>query len=256
MNEAKRAVLEERILGEFRSTLMDLPKSFAPSSPPPVCASSEASPPLVAVLVVSDSHIGQVVDPREVSGFGAYNPAISLARLRQLEIETLRILNGRPVEKLVLLFGGDIHHGQLGHSLEDDLTLPIALQVDLALNLFFPFVASLANAAPSIEVFGVGGNHARWPGMKKMPTDRRWSNLDTVLYGVLGDLCRQAGLSNVHFDDRISSRRTIEVGKFVIELLHGDEIGVAISAPPECTARSSTPPCAICKMDADRRTTT
>ena len=222
VEDAKRGILEDRILEEFRKTLCNLPPSFAPPLPPP--PPPKTATPLIAALVVSDAHIGQTVDPREVAGFGEYNPALSMGRLRHLENEVLRILSGRPVEKLLLLFGGDIHHGQLGHTLEDDLTLPLALQVDLTLNLFFPFIRSLSQAVHKIEAYGVAGNHGRWPGMRKMPTDRRWSNLDTVLYGALADICRHSGLANVSFDDRISSRRTIEAGKFTIELLHGDEI--------------------------------
>jgi hypothetical protein len=221
VEDAKREILEERIVDEFRRTLCDLPRGFAFSPPP---QSTNAATPLTAVLVVSDAHIGQVIDPDETEGLGNYNPAISLARIRHLELEASRILRERSVEKLLLLFGGDILHGQLGHTLEDDLTVPIALQSDLALNLFFPFVWGLSKVVPRIEIHGVAGNHGRWPGMRRMPTDRRWSNLDSILYGSLSALCLHSGLSNVAFDERISSRRQIDTGKFRLQLLHGDEV--------------------------------
>jgi hypothetical protein len=60
--------------------------------------------------------------------------------------------------------------------------------------------------------------------MRKMSTDRRWSNLDSIFYSALGALCEHAGLQNVSYEHRISSRRTIDVLNFRIELLHGDEI--------------------------------
>ncbi len=222
VDDAKRQILEDRILEDFRRSLCDLPKSFALALPmlPP----STSGPLLTAVLVVSDVHVGQVVDPREIEGIGSYNPAVTLARIYHLEAEVLRILRGRPVEKLLLLFGGDILHGHLGHSLEDDLTVPIAQQADLALNLFFPFVRGLARCVPQLEIYGVAGNHGRWPGMRKMPTDRRWSNLDTIFYQSLAALCQHAGLANVTFDERISSRRSIDAGKFRLQLVHGDEV--------------------------------
>ncbi len=223
IESAKREILEEKIVEEFRRSLCDLPRGFAFSPPPPMTV-SRSGVAQTAVLVVSDVHIGQVVDPRETEGLGDYNPAIALARIRHLELEVIRILSGRPVDKLLLLFGGDILHGHLGHTLEDDLTLPIALQADLALNLFFPFVCGLSKVVPKVEIHGVAGNHGRWPGMRKMPSDRRWSNLDTIFYGSLGALCRHAGLSNVEWDERISSRRQIQNGRFRLQLLHGDEV--------------------------------
>ena len=221
VEDAKREILEERIVEEFRRTLCDLPRGFAYSPPPP---GPKVAIPLTAVLVVSDVHIGQVVDPRETEGLGNYNPAITLARIRHLELEAIRILREHPEEKLLLLFAGDILHGHLGHSLEDDLTLPIAIQADLAINLFFPFICGLSKVVPQMEIHGVAGNHGRWPGMRKMPSDRRWSNLDSIVYGSLAALCRHAGLSNVEWDERVSSRRQIEAGKFRLQLLHGDEV--------------------------------
>jgi hypothetical protein len=225
VEEAKREILEDRIVEEFRRHLCNLPTRIEITPPPPIPSTSPSSAvPLTGILVLSDMHAGQVVDPRETEGLGVYNPAIMLARLHHLELEARRILASHRVEKLLVLFGGDILHGHLGHTLEDDLTIPIATQVDLALHMLFPFVMSLASAVPALEIHGVAGNHGRWPGMRKMPTDRRWSNLDTVLYGALSALLQQTGAGHIVFDDRISSRRTIDVGAFRIQLLHGDEV--------------------------------
>ena len=221
VEDAKREILEQRIIDEFRRHLCDLPQIISVRLPsiPPLEHSSD-----VAVLVVGDVHIGQVVDPAESEGLGTYNPAVMIARVHHLQQEATRILTDHPVEKLLLLFAGDILHGQLGHSLEDNLTLPIAAQSDLALHTFFPFIAGLSRIVPKVEIHGVVGNHGRWPGMRKMPTERRWSNLDSIFYSALGALCEHAGLKNVSYEHRISSRRTIDVRQFRIELLHGDEI--------------------------------
>lgn len=221
VDDAKREILEQRIVDEFRSHLCDLPQSISVRLPPIVQASPSAD---VAVLVVGDVHIGQVVDPAESEGLGTYNPAVMIARVHHLQQEVMRILKNHPPKKLLLLFAGDMLHGQLGHTMEDDLTLPIAIQTDLALHTFFPFVAGLSRVVPEIEIHGVVGNHGRWPGMRKMPTDRRWSNLDSILYMSLAALCEHSGLSNVFYEHRISSRRMIDVDNFRIELLHGDEI--------------------------------
>lgn len=222
VEDAKRVILEDRIVEEFRRCLCDLPLRI--EVPPRSVMPATTGEPLTAVLVVSDLHVGQVVDPREVDHQGKYDPVVLISRLHHLELESKRILASHPVDKLLLLLAGDMLHGRLGHSLEDDLTLPIALQADLALHTLFPFIMALAGTVPAMEIYGVAGNHGRWPGTRKMPTDRRWSNLDTILYGSLAALIAHSDAKHVSFDDRISSRRTIDVGTRRIQLMHGDEI--------------------------------
>ena len=223
VEEAKRQLLEDRIAGEFARVLSDLPRTPLGISAPPVIRDADGSA-LTAVLVVSDVHMGQIVCPHETAGFGCYNPAVALARVRHLELEAARIMSERPIEKLLVLFGGDMVHGKLNHSLEEDV-VPVARQVDLAIHIFFPFLCGLATSAPSVEVYGVEGNHGRWPGgQRKMPTERRWSSLDSIFYNALGALCTHAGLHNVRFDDALASRRVIEAGNFRLQLQHGDQV--------------------------------
>jgi hypothetical protein len=221
VDEAKRALLEDRILAEFKAHLCDLPRSLPVCSPPPLAPRDRTA--LTAVLVVSDSHIGQVVPAGETGGFGHYDPAVSVARVHRLETEAARILRERPVDKVLVLFAGDLVHGHLGHSLEDT-TIPIAQQVDLAVHLFFQFLCGLSSCAPSVEVFGVAGNHGRWPGQRKMPTDRRWSNLDTVVFNALSALCSHVDLRNVVFADSMAAREVIDAGRHRIQLMHGDQV--------------------------------
>lgn len=222
VNEAKQQILEERILEEFRRHLFDLPRHWLPVVSPQVFPL--AGEALTAVLVISDVHCGQVVPPAELDGFGDYNPAVMLDRLRHLETEVVRILQDRQVDKLLVLFAGDILHGNLGHSLEDDLTVPIAAQVDLAVHAFFAFLRGMAAAVARVEVYGVAGNHGRWPGTRKMPTDRRWSNLDTVFFNALAALGQHAGFEHVSFDDAVAARRVIDVGSNRLQLMHGDQV--------------------------------
>ncbi len=221
VDEAKSEILAERIASELLEHLRELPAKIEVVLPEvPERKVSDHT----AVLVVGDSHIGQVVDPRESDGICDYNPAIMLARIWHLLAEVRRILENDPPKKLLLLFAGDIVHGNLGHTAEDDLTLPIAIQMDLALHTFFPFVCAVSALAPTVDIAGAAGNHGRLLGAKKMPTDRRWSNLDSIFYSSLAALIEAAGPQNIFFDRRISSRRTIEVDGHWIELMHGDEV--------------------------------
>lgn len=222
VNGAKDQILEQRIVEAFTEQLRDFrpPASISPPPPPP----ADPGTSLTGVLVVSDAHIGQVVDPDEIEHLGGYNPAVALARIRLLEERAAGILRGKPaLERLLVLFGGDIVHGNLGHSLEEEVS-PIAAQVDLALNVFFQFLTGLALVVPQIEVHGVVGNHGRWPGSRKMPSSVRYSNLDGIFYGSLASALRFSKIPNISFEERLSSRRLIEVGGTTIQLQHGDEV--------------------------------
>jgi hypothetical protein len=218
---AKEQILEQRIVDAFTEQMRDFrpPASVAPPPPP-----ADPGESLTAVLVVSDAHIGQIVDPDEVEGLGGYNPAVALARIRLLEERTVGILRSKPsLERLLVLFGGDIVHGNLGHSLEEEVS-PIAAQVDLALNVFFQFLVGLSQVVPQVEVHGVVGNHGRWPGSRKMPSSVRYSNLDGIFYGALASALRFSKIPSISFEERLSSRRLIEVGETTIQLQHGDEV--------------------------------
>jgi len=221
VNDAKDQILEQRIVEAFTEQLRDFQPALSILPPPPAAAPGTA---LTGVLVVSDAHIGQVVDPDEIEHLGGYNPAVAMARIRLLEEKAIAILRGKPsLERLLVLFGGDIVHGNLGHSLEEEVS-PIAAQVDLALNVFFQFLTGLAQVVPQIEVHGVVGNHGRWPGSRKMPSSVRYSNLDGIFYGSLASALRFSKIPNISFEERLSSRRLIEVGGTTIQLQHGDEV--------------------------------
>jgi transposase-like protein len=227
IEEAKRQLLEDRIAEDFRTHLCDLPRSpirvVAPAPPEP------RTDPMTAVLVVSDAHIGQIVCPQETGHFGFYNPWVTLARVRHLELEVASIVSERPVEKLLVLFAGDIIHGRLGHSLEED-SVPISQQVDLAMHIFFHFLTGLSAHACRIEVHGVCGNHGRFPAQRKMPTERRFSNLDTIFFNSLSALCQHSGLENLQFAESIAPRAVIDVGAHRLQLQHGDQVRGGIFA--------------------------
>lgn len=220
--ETQEDILANRFLEEFRRTVLAMPPviNIAPTQP-------AAQGQDVCVVLFGDLHCGQVVDPREIEGYptkwGAYNPAVMVARIHEYEIQIARILQMHPAKKLVLVFLGDMVHGRLGHSLEDDLTLPIALQTELALHCLHQFIVRIASRVTTIEMLGVAGNHGRWPGQRKMPSDRRWSQLDTMLYDSLGLLCQHT-ISNFAYDSRLSARRVLDIGRFRIQVTHGDQI--------------------------------
>lgn len=223
LNLEKQQILEDRILELFERRLQQIGSPII-QAPAFVPAPASTTRPQIPVAIVSDWHMGQIVDPHEIDGVGNYNPALAAARLRLYETELIRIAESVKANDLVLLLCGDLLHGQLGHEAEDNLTLPIADQFELALCILGSFLTSLLGKFSRIQVSGVVGNHGRWPKTKKMPSLRRYSNLDSLVYRALTATFRAANEKRICFDSRISSRRIVEVGGRRIQMQHGDEI--------------------------------
>ncbi len=126
--------LEDRIVDTFRERV----EAFAPSlqTPPPILwpATKVGKRPESAVLVLSDTHIGQVVNVEQTNGFGNYNPRIYCERLYYVQEKVLEVISQTPagIDELVVLILGDIVHGALHHGAEREDHAAIADQYQLA----------------------------------------------------------------------------------------------------------------------------
>ncbi len=220
---AVRAVLEDRLVETFREAIDACELSTTIHAPAPVKQSANASS---AVLLLSDHHFGKVVNPREIErSSGVYNPAVALARLALLETEVLHHLReGPPVDELVVLFLGDIMEGALDHQAEREESLLISKQFALATTALSQFLIHLASAVPHIRVFGVAGNHGRWPSQRRTPTVGRESNFDRLVYSAIELIIEATGLKTVTFDLRDCSRQLIDIKSLRVQIAHGDEI--------------------------------
>ncbi len=97
-------------------------------------------------------------------------------------------------------------------------------QFSVASFTLFEALARLSAAVPHVHVYGVCGNHGRWPHQRRMPTENRYSNFDSLVYSALQAMASAAKIPNLHFHLRTESRQIIEVGRFRIHAQHGDEI--------------------------------
>lgn len=215
-------VLEERLVEVVQTTLRDC-ITAAPIAPPPLSIDRQLDEPTSAVLLLGDLHVGKVCRPEESEGHAFYNPAVALARLHELEVEVARLLAaGPPIEELVVIFLGDILEGVLDHHAEKEDTLLLSQQFALAISVLGQLLLRLP--APSIIVYGVVGNHGRWPNQKRMPTVGRESNFDRLVYTALESIVTASDASHIQFDLRESSRQLIEVRQSLIQIAHGDQL--------------------------------
>ncbi|HEY8899215.1 MAG TPA: hypothetical protein VIM61_02220 [Chthoniobacterales bacterium] len=216
---AMEGVLEDRLVEVVRTTLQEC-VARAPIAPPPLVIDRAIDEPTSAVLLFGDAHFGKVCRPEETEGQAHYNPAVTLARIHELEGRVTRLLDGGPaIEELVVIFLGDILEGVLDHHAEKEDTILLAQQFALAIRALSQML--LRFPAPKIVVHGVAGNHGRWPNQRRMPTVGRESNFDRLVYTALESILEDT--EHITFDLRDSSRQLIEIQNTLIQVSHGDQ---------------------------------
>lgn len=216
---ARNQSLVDRLVDEITFLA---PKSYS-SAPTIFKARPSSGSSQSGVLLLSDSHVGQVISPNQTLGFGGYDFTKFLERLKFLESSVASILENHTnakVSELVVPILGDIIDGALGHGAEAGQLNPTFNQFFFGAHAIAQFLRNLAAYVPAVRIFCVAGNHPRWPHQKKMPTLNRFSNLDTFLYVMIAALTRD--VKNITW--RIDSQPVAVFGVqgFECFALHGD----------------------------------
>lgn len=115
--------------------------------------------------MLSDTHLDEVVSPREVNGLNAYNREIAVTRIRRFFNKVISIprdhLGGSEYDGVVLFVGGDMISGDIHEELtqtNEDTVLGTCLYWSEQLAAG---VSMLADAYPAVHVAAVCGNHGR-----------------------------------------------------------------------------------------------
>lgn len=203
----------------------EAPRSYSPL--PQVVRTRErgAGSAQSAVLLFSDTHIGQEVDPRQTLDFGNYNFDIFLARLKYLEESVISIAENHmtvKIDELVVAMLGDMLHGNLQHSVEAGQHATLFTQYYAGGHAIAQFLRNLAPHFPKIRIKTVVGNHTRWGTQKKMPTDNRFSNLDMFLYALIAALTKD--LTTIEWALDTQPFALFDVKGFVFKAFHGDHL--------------------------------
>ena len=136
------------------------------------------------VVMLSDTHFDEVVNPEEMEGLNAYNRQIAVMRLEKWSQNVIKLarhyLAGVDYDGVVLILGGDIFSGDIHEELHDtnaDTMLGSLLfwaeQVSAAVDL-------LATEFGKIHVASVVGNHGRMTRKPRMK-QRVKTNFDWLL---------------------------------------------------------------------------
>lgn len=200
------------------------PKSYQPPGVLFVPPKKTAGKPQSAVLLFSDTHIGQEVRADQTLGMGGYNFEIFLRRLKRLETSVFSIIRDHTtvtVPEIVIPILGDMLNGALNHGAE-------AAQVNTMLAQFYSgghaiaqFLRNISAIAP-LRIYGCVGNHTRWQNQHKMPTQNRNSNFDQLLYLYIQALTRDIPTIAWSLDSQPFA--TFEVQGFPFYCGHGDNL--------------------------------
>lgn len=176
--------------------------------------------------LVSDMHMGEVIDAEEMSGVNAFNPDICRERMRRY-FEAACIVGKRwaadtHCEGALLALGGD----QVSGSIHDELAMTNALtspeQVIAAVEVLAAGIIKLRLAYNRVHVVSVPGNHGR---TTHKSTAKLYSRLsyDTMIAAMLADRFR--GDKNITFQYGPARDQIVPVFGRAVFLTHGDAMG-------------------------------
>lgn len=179
----------------------------------------------VPVLLLSDWHFGEVIDPRQVDGFNEYDADVALARWERVINETpatiQRHLHGYSLDYAVIGLLGDMLSGDIHDELSNTNSYPIPEVISTWVPRIVAGLKHLADELPveRIVVPCVDGNHDR-TGKKMGAKQRATSSWSWVIYQWIADSLKD--------DDRFTFliSRSSEVWLPIYDLrtlfVHGD----------------------------------
>ena len=177
------------------------------------------------VLLLSDTHFDEVVDPTEVGGLNAYNRRIAELRLQAWVENAVKMarhyLAGVTYDGVVCMLGGDLFSGDIHEELAQtneavilDSLLHWSEQVGAALG-------ALADEFGKVHVPVVVGNHGRQSRKPRMK-QRAKTNYDWLL----GKMVERHFASDKRFTFQVSENAdtTVQIYGHGHLLTHGDQV--------------------------------
>lgn len=177
------------------------------------------------VLMLSDTHFDEVVDPVEVGGLNAYNRAIAELRLRTWCENAVKMarhyLAGVTFDGVVLMLGGDLFSGDIHEELKDTNEAVILDSLLHWSEQLGAVIATLADEFGKVHVPVVVGNHGRQSRKPRMK-QRAKTNYDWLL-GKMLERHYQAD-KRVTFQVSENADTLVQIYDWGHLLTHGDQV--------------------------------
>jgi len=182
----------------------------------------------VQIQLISDVHCAMITP--------SYNVAVFKERLETLKrgLVNLCLLHRkmRPIKKLVVPMLGDIVHGeQYGvQGYVEEFELGAEEQIyEVLVPEFSNFFANLLQVYPTIEAYGIPGNHGNI--QRRSATMSKRSNWDTLFYRALKETLSKYSRIQISIPPVGQWYMVIEVNGWRFLLVHGDQIISYMSVP-------------------------
>lgn len=184
-------------------------------------------------ILITDTHLDEVVDPDQVGGLNAYSREIAYGRLERAFTGAVKVardyLSGVDIGGVVVLWGGDIVSGEIHDELTESNE---ATTVETLVHWLEPLTAGvelLASEFGRVHNVGVPGNHGRRQRRPRYKS-RSHDNYDWLMYRLLAR--QHAERDDVTWQIPDSLFADVEIYDLHLRLEHGDEArgGSGISA--------------------------
>lgn len=174
------SVLQERLIEEVRAAVQVEPVKFEPL-PPIVNATHHGH---VQVLMLSDTHVGEVVDLEAMDGINEYCWDICTKRMQNIQrsLASYRDARPYPISEFHHWWLGDMVNGDHHKELAETNEFGKAEQAYRVGMMLGQFAEQLVPHYPKQVVYAVPGNHAR---MDKQPASKRvFDSFDWLAYKI------------------------------------------------------------------------
>ncbi len=176
------------------------------------------------VLFISDNHLDEVVNPREIGGCNEYNREIARFRMQNTFRNAISLLKGymaAPMyDGIVCALGGDLVSGNIHDELVETNAAPMNSTMIFAEEVLTEGIGELADEFGSVHVPCVTGNHGRHH-KKPRAKQRAIHNYEWSVYQRLVRNFRNDG--RVTFDIPEGPDAMFNVYKRRFCLTHGDQ---------------------------------
>lgn len=194
---------------------------------PPFRKSKPDATPEHAVLVLSDSHVGQAFSREETGGINEYGTETFIKRadnLRKGVVEIACNLHSKmyPIPELHVMALGDIVQGtNLGGEWGPAyIAMDVITQTEQAAKTISELLSSWAQHFEKVHFHGIMGNHGRAGASKN--SDKIAANFDNTVYGLVQGQMKDQ--KNVSVDFSKSWYKLVDVNGTRFMSIHGDSV--------------------------------
>lgn len=222
----KKLIKELEDLEGRLSVAVDLKKTKRVKRPKIRATGKNQSAQAVPVMLASDWHVGETVDPGTVNGKNEYTPEVASVRAEKFFIAAAWMINnlsGWDMKTGVLWIGGDIITGYIHEELVESNSMSPTEEILFARDLFIRGIDYLLEqtSLTRLIVPCSFGNHGRTTPKRRIQTGYA-NSYEWLLYKILEGYYEND--SRVEFIVATGSHVYVEVYDKVIRFHHGDDV--------------------------------